>query len=484
MRIKTAVTLFCFIILAIFSVLAVSLIRTTDLLDYEASELAKAGESISVAKLIKVRLLLHNRNVFLHQLKKETLVEASQVQFQEINKHLMSMDLLLNNKEEAEVLSEVKDELSQYFSKRGELDREGLSAIEKYINVSQDVDQALASIDKLIAVNQTQMNELVSSIHLRNRNANRTALAVFVIGGLLLVLIVAFIFKFVLRPLLEISKVIAEYGTKDKGNRIKLNGVKEIREIGANFNLMAEQLEERRQDQLRFLSSIAHDLRNPLSAMSLTSQMIIMKGKAEELKFAKLISNQVKNLDRLVGDLLDTTRIEAGHLELNYSDNDVRQIIQEAVELHQSSSQLHQIRTELPQEPIFCHCDRDRLTQVLNNLISNAIKYSPNGGTITIKNWSDERGVNITVSDEGIGIEADEIENIFKPFQRSKATKGTIPGIGLGLSSSRKIIQAHHGTLIAVGGCDQGSTFQIYLPIESGMVQQDVSPRFQVGTDL
>src|SRR5690606_11932242 len=100
----------------------------------------------------------------------------------------------------------------------------------------------------------------------------------------------------------------------------------------------------------------------------------------------------------------------------------------------------------------------------VHNLISNAIKYSPNGGVISIGASIISDSITISVVDQGIGIDPEDIENIFKPFHRARATKGTIPGIGLGLSTSRRIVEAHGGYLTVKSKSGYGATFQISLP--------------------
>jgi signal transduction histidine kinase len=178
----------------------------------------------------------------------------------------------------------------------------------------------------------------------------------------------------------------------------------------------------------------------------------------------------MKNLDRLVGDLLDTTRIEAGQLVLHVALHDLRALILDAVDLQRAGATIHELDVELPDGPLGCRCDSARFSQVMNNLLSNAVKYSPNGGTIAVIARRDRDEIEVAVSDEGIGIDATDLENIFTPFKRTLATKSTIPGVGLGLSASRRIIQAHGGELSVRSMPGRGSTFTIRIPAE---VRQD-----------
>jgi signal transduction histidine kinase len=227
---------------------------------------------------------------------------------------------------------------------------------------------------------------------------------------------------------------------------------------------MADRLQVKRQDQLNFIAAIAHDLRNPLNAMSMAAAMLLGRGDQKIQSVCEIILRQVKNLDRLVGDLLDTTRIESGQLEIELAVHDVGALIRDAVALHRNDTELHTFRLEVPTEPLLCVCDPGRISQVMNNLISNALKYSPSGGTVGVRAWSEDEKVQISVVDQGIGIAPEDLGNIFKPFHRTQETRNTIPGIGLGLSASRRIIEAHGGELKVQSERGSGSTFSILIP--------------------
>ena len=140
-------------------------------------------------------------------------------------------------------------------------------------------------------------------------------------------------------------------------------------------------------------------------------------------------------------------------------------MIRDAVDLQRAGATIHTIQVHVPDFPLACRCDSARFSQVLNNLLSNAIKYSPNGGTVDVIARQDGDDIEVSVRDEGIGIEANDLESIFTPFKRTIATKSTIPGVGLGLSTSRRIVEAHGGALSVSSVPGRGSTFTIRLPV-------------------
>jgi signal transduction histidine kinase len=182
-------------------------------------------------------------------------------------------------------------------------------------------------------------------------------------------------------------------------------------------------------------------------------------------EMAKIVRRQSEHLDHLVGDLLDRSRIESGNFELRLQECDLGHLADDAAKLYQVVSPMHQITLLLSKEPVLCVCDPARIAQVLNNLVSNAIKYSPHGGLIAIQ--VGRRGVDgvVTVSDQGMGIGTEDREHIFEPFRRSKATRETIPGVGLGLAVSRRLLEAHGGRIEAESELGKGSLFTIRLPL-------------------
>ncbi|PIU01068.1 MAG: hypothetical protein COT74_00765 [Bdellovibrionales bacterium CG10_big_fil_rev_8_21_14_0_10_45_34] len=467
MKIKTALTVFTALILAVFAGMAILLISTSDLLVLEAANLARAGESIRVSKEIKSHLLIYNRNVFLYALHKDpSRLEISKVHQTALVNLMVSSDQLVDNEKESVMLKEVKEKIADYFRAKDESQNSDLSPVEKYSKISEKVDSAISAIDNIIEINASQMRDLVASTSKQNIASGRMVFMLLTIGSLILLSLVIATVSAVTRPLVNLNKLFSHYRTGNDSVLAKSKGVKEIREIANAFNSMTERLEKSRTDQLRFIASIAHDLRNPINAMSMGSHLLRGLCQGKERGVAEIIFRQAKHLDRLVGDLLDTARIEAGEMDIELSLQDISSLISDAVELYQTDSGLHKIYFEMPKNPLICMCDRGRLSQVMNNLISNAIKYSPKGGTVTIKVREEKTQFVLSITDQGMGVCPDDLKNIFKPFHRSKASKHTILGIGLGLSTSRRIIELHGGELRVESTLGKGSTFYVILPAQ------------------
>ena len=280
-----------------------------------------------------------------------------------------------------------------------------------------------------------------------------------------------------LRPLERFHGALQDLSATDSTHPapVQPEGPAELRAITEAFNDLAARLARGREAQLHFLAGVAHDLRTPLTALKASaalmhpSRPLPPEDKVRD-KFA-LVGRQADRLARMVEDLLDTTRVEAGRLDLQVREQELAPLVQEAVALHRDLSERHTLSLALPDVPLRVACDGTRISQVLNNLLSNAIKYSPEGGAVqvTLEAVHDGAGAwaQVSVCDSGVGIPAEEHATIFEPFRRASASRESIPGVGLGLSVARRIATAHGGTIALRSAPGEGSTFSLRLPLQA-----------------
>jgi signal transduction histidine kinase len=177
------------------------------------------------------------------------------------------------------------------------------------------------------------------------------------------------------------------------------------------------------------------------------------------------VKRQAERLERMLEDLLDSVRIEAGHLELRCSERDLCEIARDVVEMFRDSSPDHSLALSLPAAPLKMTCDSLRIEQVLTNLVSNAIKYSPDGGAVRVSLSHSGSSAVLSVSDSGVGIAAADLPYIFEPFRRSGASRHQVPGAGLGLFVVRRIAEAHGGKVEVESKPGVGTTFRVQLPL-------------------
>ncbi len=220
-----------------------------------------------------------------------------------------------------------------------------------------------------------------------------------------------------------------------------------------------------------FLSIASHELKTPLTPLTLHLEMLKHRAAAGQPTPPAVVEKalaQVKQLSGLINDLLDTSRIGAGRLKLEPKPLRIRELLREVVADFRQSSVRHEFECEGPEEDLVVQGDRDRLAQVLTNLLENAIKYSPTGGTVRVACARRGAEFRISVSDAGIGIPADQQEHLFERFFRARnAPISGFGGLGLGLYICRDIVESHGGRIWVESEAGQGSTFHFTLPLVS-----------------
>ncbi|OLB93538.1 MAG: hypothetical protein AUI15_18545 [Actinobacteria bacterium 13_2_20CM_2_66_6] len=285
------------------------------------------------------------------------------------------------------------------------------------------------------------------------------------------------------------------------GQELRLR-VAELAELNASLQLRVdeataelkeryEQLKELDRMKSQFLSIASHELKTPITAMSGFLQVALrrvrrlsqgdaaapvtegLRGITEQLE---VVYRQTGKLARLVDELLDVSRIQTGRIEFRYGDVDLSELANEVATRMQLTTTTHEITVRRDEANVVT-ADRDHLEQVLNNLVTNAIKYSPSGGTITIEVRPDDGGVRLSVTDQGIGIPEKELDAIFGLFYRSpdRAARDAA-GMGLGLYISKEIVVRHGGRIWAESGGVKGSTLNVLIPrVPIGATKPDVA---------
>lgn len=233
-----------------------------------------------------------------------------------------------------------------------------------------------------------------------------------------------------------------------------------------------EQAQDALQVRDQFLAIAAHELRSPLARLKSHTEVlvdVVADGQTSVSQLVQSLHRMNAAIDRLASlttDLLDVSRLRR-RMPLRQQSIELGDLIRSVAADHQEqSAKSHRLVVELPAEPCYLMADPDRLDQVVNNLLDNAVKYSPAGGTIHVSLEAAEAGALIRVRDEGIGLPLGAAERVFEPFNRAaNAFAGNIPGLGLGLHISRQIVQRHGGRMWAESpGEGLGTTVHVWLP--------------------
>ena len=227
-------------------------------------------------------------------------------------------------------------------------------------------------------------------------------------------------------------------------------------------------LEKLDRTKTEFLSIVSHEFRTALTGIQGFSELIRDGGlEADELRaYGGYIFNDADRVNRLIGDMLDLDRMESGRMSIRMADVDINEVLTDTVARAATASSMVEFKPDLdPRLPIVTG-DRDRLVQVVSNLVNNAVKYSPEGGTVTISSRAEGGYALITVADTGLGIPPDEIVHVFERFRRVRSGAAqSIAGTGLGLTIVKQIVEMHGGKIWVESAVGHGSAFHFTIPL-------------------
>jgi len=325
------------------------------------------------------------------------------------------------------------------------------------------LSNVVASLRAVAEREEIEAAQAVDAAAQFNATANRAGAAAIIALLIGMAAVLVWLWQRAFRPLLGVADAIQRVARGDPNVTAPERGPDEVKTIAVAFNNMSASLGRQRQQQLAFIGGVAHDLRTPLNALRVGVSLFERKPEDAQ-RIAEKVVRQVDRMDRMVADLLDGSRIEAGRLELRLEIRDLRDIVARVVELHQDANPDRGFPLSMPDSPVPVRCDTGRLEQVLNNLLSNAIKYSPDASDVLVVVSTRGGEALIDVTDRGIGIQPADLSNVFQPFSRG-GNVGAIGGVGLGLSVSRRIAEAHGGRITVRSTPGAGSTFTVALPL-------------------
>jgi signal transduction histidine kinase len=278
------------------------------------------------------------------------------------------------------------------------------------------------------------------------------------------------------RPIARLRRVAGRVAQGQLDERAVPSGVLEVDELGQQFNVMADRLAgtlrmlEADRDRLReFVADVSHELRTPIAALRMYTELL-SDGDVDEATRAEFLersTQQIGRLEWLSTNLLDLSRIDAGIFPLDMREGDLRDPVQATV---QALSEVAVGRgvaldSEVPGEAVELRFDRERIIQLLTNLVGNALKFTPRGGAVSVTVHETAASVTIQVGDTGPGIPAEELPHVFERFYRGTNTgEARASGSGLGLAIVRSIVEMHGGEIEVASVIGEGTEFRITLP--------------------
>jgi signal transduction histidine kinase len=335
---------------------------------------------------------------------------------------------------------------------------------------------------------------------LANLTGLLAAIALFALGlSVAIASILARRFTTPLRRLTETSRALAEGDLSQRVSTAEVGaGSVELAELATQFNTMADRVQEsvemirRDRDRSRdFLADVSHELRTPIAALRTFNELL--KGQAgtdpeDRGEFLESSGQQIDRLDWLATNLLELSKLDSGLVLLELRPDDLRAAVEDAVEQADGAAAKRRIalRLHLPDHPVRIRHDPQRIGQVVQNLVLNAIKFTGRSGSVDVSLESVEDGARIAVVDTGVGIDADELPHIFERFYRgSQANEARGSGSGLGLAIVRSIVDMHGGSIEVESQVGRGSRFTVILPADPRVAEgtTPVSQSAVVGSD-
>ena len=299
----------------------------------------------------------------------------------------------------------------------------------------------------------------------------RQLLSVFV-GVAAAALLAASIFSRVItKPISALTRTIEKMGKGDLSVRVKVRGSGEMRHLAESYNAMAEQLESLDRSRNQFVSNASHELKTPLATMKILLESLIYQPDMPPELRAEFMQDMDHEIDRLTGiitDLLTLTQMDSRQMELHPEAVNLSELTEETLRLLQPAAEKRgQTLTCRVVDGCRLMADRSKLGQVIYNLTENGLKYTPDGGSVTVTLTVEGRFAVLTVQDNGVGIPKEDQAHIFDRFYRvDKARSRETGGTGLGLSIVRQLVTLHRGTVSVDSAPGKGSTFTVRLPMD------------------
>ncbi|KPK01620.1 MAG: hypothetical protein AMK71_04930 [Nitrospira bacterium SG8_35_4] len=335
------------------------------------------------------------------------------------------------------------------------------------------VNGVLENLKLLKAHIQSSTYDKIKKLGEAEGNASKVAIVMGLISMVAGIVISIFITLNITRPLSEIKKSTGEIARGNFPDDLKLDSPPEITELANAFNLMCAKLKQIDKLKSDFFSLMSHELRTPLTTIKEGTNLMIEglengKSTGKQKRLLTIISEESNRLINLVNSLLDLSKMEAGMMAYNFVPTDIARLINKVSREIEPLAENRNIKihTALNNGSSLIKVDRDRILQVLRNLIGNAVKFTPDGGHVKVSSRMVEEGVNVSVEDTGAGIPADNLSTIFNKYEQvTLGGSNKIKGTGLGLSIVKHIIDAHGGKIWVESTLKQGSVFSFVLPV-------------------
>jgi len=348
--------------------------------------------------------------------------------------------------------------------------------------VGSRIDALIDSARDVLAINNRVVDREVERLRVSAEMVQRNIILLLVFSTAVALAIALALTRYIARPIAEIDAAIRQLGGADFSHPISVRGPEDLRYLGRRLDWLRRRLEEFETQKNRFLRHVSHELKTPLTALRegaelLNDQVAGPLAPPQRQVVGIMRDNSVK-LQRLIEELLDYQRALHAAASLEMKLIALEALVDDAVKPHELAAQAKGLRLVIDAQPATVEADPEKLRSILDNLISNAVKFTPPGGVISVTARAVAGEAIIEVQDTGPGVPVEERESIFNLFFRGQ-TKADgsavrVKGSGLGLAIARELVEAHGGHIAVVGG-DAGGHFRVTLPRRSARALADAA---------
>lgn len=462
--------IWCMVLVAIFyATTTVLLLRIQNLVE-SSSAIVNTNYDIdkSAQRMIQQLLSLEENRKRFEILQKDVYMESFLTDLQDFGKTLTSV--LERHPDYREPWAELTKEYTIVLSRSTNPETKSLPdrTISRWLDILSDTRQA----------NQEDMEARLHELAERSRQAERLGFMGLIASITLGVLGSVFIAYRLNRSLSEIRRGIRELGRGEPSAPVRVMSTDELGELAQAFNSMAQRLKEEERMRQDFIAMLSHEIRTPLTSIresvDLVADGVFGEVNEKQRQFLDISRQEALRLTHLLERLMQVSSLESQRLRLSTKPLDASALARAAVDRLMPTAMAKNIalKTELPEGFVFVEADQEHVSQVLVNLLGNAIKFSPPESVVRVSVTPEPTGDSVIfcVVDEGPGIAPEEHERIFLKYYREASVRGSVDGLGLGLSIAKGIVEAHGGTLWLNSAPGCGASFCFSLPKPRAMV--------------
>src|SRR5882724_3739599 len=345
--------------------------------------------------------------------------------------------------------------------------------------VSQRMDRLIDSAREVLAINNRIVDREVHRLSLKAEQVQRGLIVLVFLSTAGALTIALALTRYIARPISEIDGAIRQLGGADFSRPIAVRGPEDLRYLGRRLDWLRRRLDEFETQKNRFLRHVSHELKTPLTAIREGAELLNDKVAGPlaptQVQVVSIMRDNSVKLQRLIEELLDFQRAlhAAASLEVRLVELD--ELVHDAARPHELAAQAKGLRLTIEAQKASLEADPQKLRSIVDNLISNAVKFTPPGGAIAVRARALSGEAVIEVMDSGPGVPPEERESIFNLFFRGRTKSDTgVKGSGLGLAIARELVEAHGGQIAVVGG-GRGGHFRVTLPRRSARALADAA---------